>query len=171
MEPALIISIFALIFSIISITWNIFSDILRDRIKIKRRMFIGEEITDEKGKLLSISAGTKINSLGNKKLIIPKKVFFKIINNGRRDVEVDCIVAEYFKKGESWYFAIREGRYLKPYGVVYGNTENPELKNNIRNEQIKSIYVKDTNGQKWSFPNRDIKEIHKQLALYQTPNN
>ena len=161
MEPSLIVSIFALLFSIASITWNIVRDVLLDNVKLSTRMFLGEEMVDEKGKSGAVSAGAEINIRGIDKVVLPEKVFFKIVNVGRRDIEIDCIRAEY-ANGTGWHFPIKERRYLKPYESTNGNTGNPELKRHLKNKTVKIMYVQDTKGKKWDFSDDDITNASKQ---------
>ena len=162
MEPSLIISIFALIFSIASIVWNIIRDILLDSIKLSPRIFMGEEIHDDKGMQRAVSAGTRISVMDSEKTTHAKKAFFEITNIGRRDIEIDCIRAEY-TNGHSWYLPINEKRYLKPYESTNANTENLELKEHLKNKTIGVLYVQDTKGKKWNFSNNDIFNASKQL--------
>ncbi len=162
MDISLKISLFSLVFSLVALIWNIVRDILLDKVSVSRHMFVGAEITDDKGVKRLIPAGTKINILGTGKTISAEKVFFNIINTGRRDIEIDCIIIEY-KNGSCWLLPISEKRYLKPYESVNANTDNNELRENIKKHTIKSAYVKDTKNKKWYFSESNIDKIQTTL--------
>ena len=164
MESSLAISIFALIFSLISIIWNIIRDILLDKVRLSLQIYAGEEITDENGKLATVSAGSKINVLGKDRKILPKKICFKITNIGRRDIEVDYVMAKYNKRA-GWFLPLKERRYLKPYESTNGNTENYDLKEHLKNGTLKRLFVQDTKGKKWNFSRREIFNTSKQLNI------
>ncbi len=157
MEISQKIAITSLLFSLIALIWNIVRDIFIDRIKLSVHVFIGGEITDERGRQIVASAGSTISVLGVEQTVRAKKVFFRITNIGRRDIEIDCIKAKYID-GTGWYLPINEKRYLKPYESTNANTENSELQRNLKSQKVKSIYVEDTKGIKWNFPDRDIEK-------------
>ena len=121
-------------------------------------MFVGENIESEKGIQTALSAGSEIIVMNVKKNISPKKVFFNITNVGRRDIEIDCIVAKYTNGGK-WFLSINTKRYLKPYETTNANSWNSELLKNLRNLSIDRIYLKDTKQKEWDFSKQDIKKI------------
>lgn len=120
-------------------------------------MFAGKEIIDDKQKTRVVSVGAEVRGLNFEEKITPEKVFFQITNIGRRDIEINSIKAEYADK-QGWFLPIDEKRYLKPYESTNANTANSNLKLNLRNNKVVSIYVEDTTGKKWRFSSRDIRE-------------
>ena|SRR3989338_5335791 len=161
MEISLKIASISLVFSLVALVWNIARDIIFDRIKLNLRLSVGETIRDDKNKSRFITAGVKITDHGISKKIVAEKIYFRITNIGRKDIEIDCIRAEYDEPGQILYLPIDDKRYLKPYESTNASTENLELKNKIKMGKIKSIYVLDTKNKKWNFDRRDIKDIAK----------
>src|SRR5438552_2427015 len=95
MDAALKISILSLLFSFVSIAWNIAKDIVLDRAKLSIHMFPGGEILDDRGVKRFMSAGAEVIIRGVKTTVSAEKIVFFITNVGRRDIEVDSICSEY----------------------------------------------------------------------------
>ena len=156
-EISIRIASISLFLSLVALVWNIVRDLIVDRVKLSVRMFSCEEIIDGKNKRL-VSAGSVDNTQRVEKANSDEKICFKITNIGRRDVEVDCIIAEY-SDGMGWALVVDEKRYLKPYESTDANTGNTELKEKLKNKKVNLIYVKDTKDHKWEFSSRDIERL------------
>ncbi len=158
-DKALIISVISIFLSSLSIIWNIISHFLVNKIKLKVRIYIGEEVINKDGGKSAIVAGSEIIESGNKRIIQPQKLFFKVTNAGKKDVEVDRLVVRY-KKDSIMIVPIIKNKYLKPFGGFTSDLkDNTELIEKFKKHIVKNIFLKDTTEGRWNVPKRDIREI------------
>ncbi len=159
-DQVLMISSISLLLSVISITWNIISHFLTHKIKMSLRIYVGERILSEDDRGNAIAAGTGIIENNAERIIQPKLLFWKITNKGNKDVEIDALIIEYKNKG-IFAIPIIKDRYLKPYGGFTSTfNDNAKLIEEFRVRKIKSIFLRDTQGEKkWRSPKRDILEV------------
>lgn len=162
-----LISFIALVISLIALTWNIVRDLILDIVSIDFYVTFGEigNIKNSSTVLFadagSLKPDHKFDRVGT---------LFKITNNGRRPIVIDDVGGE-LKNGDHISIVV-DGlpKMLKPYEVFSSVTKTSDfLVKNIKENNLKNIWVKDTKNKKWMLSKMGWKKL-KETSGYVSSN-
>lgn len=153
-----IISVIALVTSIVALLWNIVRDMIVDRVILEVKMTLGvitPVVTTQKSLFVSISE------------LPPEttgiEVLFSITNTGRRNIVVEKISGEYNVPApdrRGFFFTARGlPKLLEPYHTHSEFSSDQRLVRELTEGKISAVYAMDTKGKKWFVPDKKLKQL------------
>ncbi len=159
------IAIFALFVSFVSLIWNIIRDLIKDKTKIKFSISIGQIHL-----IKNQPSGVFIPIASETDQIIKPQLLINITNIGRRNIVIERVsyLNKLTEKGLHHTIVV-SGLPIKlePYGVFsFPINFKDDLLKDVKEENIKRIWVEDTSCKKWYLGRKNLKIFKELIEIY-----
>ncbi len=160
---------YAVLISVVALSWNIIRDLLVDRVRMQVGVKIGSSV-----KIQGVSDKHMFADMKQLEFqgIKPKRiqVLITMTNTGRRNIVIEKITAKYRllprlrKKVPAPYWALvtRElPKMLQPYEAHCEYSDDPTLIKELKQGYLGRLRAEDTKGKKWKVSGRVMRDVVK----------